>query len=442
MGFSEGFTQGFGMVDTAMQRRKAIELDQAQQARTEAHYQDALKRQGALDQQTIDWRKEDQGLAASDAAYKQSQDAIKNAREDKSLNAEINDKKSARGLQAQSNSIQAAHYDILNKTAQAQLAAANYELRTKQAEDAKIAAMPILDAMQTTDPKTGNVSIAWSSNPATFKQQLAAANAVTHIDYEKLYNNPDLFTSHIQTIKNGLADSNHWNQNKAGVLESLNTTMQKDIEAGKIGQKYDGLDSNLKDGIVKSIKITDAFSAPGGNALLAGVVTAYEMPDGSTKFDNGPMTELRMSNPDKDPNVKVIPLSQIVGKLDAIDQISKSIKNDPEHTKLIQSYIKASKKKPDDKYVDLTSESEVVGSDNSITSKKNKVSVNTSTNETYSLGEGGEVVKGNIGLANKQSANNNSTDKSINPQYQLAVQRLGQENADKAWDAWVLSLKK
>ena len=111
-------------------------------------------------------------------------------------------------LQAQSNSIQAAHYNILNQTAQAQLAAANYELRTKQAEDAKIAAMPILDAMQTTDPKTGNVSITWSSNPTTFKQQLAAANAVTHIDYEKLYNNPDVFTGHIQTIKNGLADSN------------------------------------------------------------------------------------------------------------------------------------------------------------------------------------------------------------------------------------------
>ena len=354
MGFSEGFTNGFSMVDTAMQRRRAIELDQEQQARTESHYQDALKRQGALDQQTIDWRKEDQGLAATDTAYKHGRDTIKDAHDEKQLDAEINDKTAMRGLQSQANDISrmnannsAAHYNILNQTAQAQLAAANYELRTKQAEDAKIAAMPILDAMQTTDPKTGNVSLAWSSNPTTFKQQLTAANTVTHIDYEKLYNNPDHFTGHIQTIKNGLADRNHWDKNKSGVLDSLNTTMKSDIEAGKIGQKYDGLDSNLKDGIVKSIKINDAFPAPSGNGLIAGVETTYEMPDGSIKSDHGPMTDLRTSNPDKDPNVKVIPLSDIVSKVDAIDQLSQSIKNDPEHTKLIQSYIKASKKKPE-----------------------------------------------------------------------------------------------
>ena len=124
MSFSEGFTQGFGMVDAALRRRNALASDKDKQALDELHYQDALKRQGLQDAQTQAWHKETSAVEAAKTHYQQGQDRQVNNRADKTLAAEIEDKKIARGLQAQANSLnavqaqtQAAHYQKLNDKA-------------------------------------------------------------------------------------------------------------------------------------------------------------------------------------------------------------------------------------------------------------------------------------------------------------------------------------
>lgn len=159
--------------------------------------------------------------------------------------------------------------------------------------------------------------------------------------------------------------------------------------------------------------------------------------------DGEPVTQYRSSSK-YDQNVRRITPEQLTNRVVGQESILNFVENHPEMQQDIAKRYAANmpKDKKDDKYVDLTNKSETMRQGGDITSNENKVSVNTSTGETYSVEPDGKVVKGNVGLANKQSANNNSIDKSINPQYQLAVQKLGQENADKAWDAWVLSLKK
>jgi hypothetical protein len=361
MSFSEGFTSGFNMVDSALQKRNALALEQEKQARDDVRYKDELVHRSGQEAQALKWHDDAAGLAATAVTYAKTRDTAKDAFDKTAQDDTRTNHADTIGLQRESNSIsrinannQAAHLKLSYEREQGMLAAQQSETRIKELEYAKKQAMPILESMQSTDPKTGQMTMAWSDNPSLFKQQLSASQTATGFDYKKMYENPDLFTKDIQTIKNGLADINHWDKNKTGVLASLNTTMKSDIEAGKIDQTYDGLDQDLKGGIVTSVEINDIFPAPGGNALVAGVQTKYKMPDGSFKFSAAPMSELRSANPNTDPNVKVIQINQITNKIDAIDQISTSIRNDPAHTKLIQSYIKgAHKEKSDSKVMEI-----------------------------------------------------------------------------------------
>ena len=63
------------------------------------------------------------------------------------------------------------------------------------------------------------------------------------------------------------------------------------------------------------------------------------------------------------------------------------------------------KEKKDDKYVTLTSETEGMGPDGSMTTNKNDVSVNATTGDTLSL-VNGKVVKGNVGVSDQVNNDN------------------------------------
>ena len=451
VGFADGFVDGFGMVDAALQRRRANEIENKK-----------IEQDQANNLATLDFRNRELGLqgekSSADAQYNTDRLASDTANNEATqlnntnkLQADVNQNIASNKLTSQSNSIQlaqvnkqAAQYDRLFKNEQDRLAIEqDKDLRDKM-KTAQADAMPVIQSMLATDATTGQTSVSLSHDPKMARKQIEAWSTVTGLDGKSMIENSKEFSGHVANIKSALSDPTHWEQNKTSVLKALNVTMRKDIEAGKLNQKYDGLDQQYTGGIIQSIEVSDVMPNTDGSGLVAAVKTTYKMPDGQLKWTDAAMTDKRMANANLDPNVRNIPLDAVVGKIDAMDQFVNHINSDPASLRLLQTQIAHAypKERKDDKYVDLTKKSEVMDNNGNINTSENNVSVNTNTNETYSLGDDGKVVKGNVGLASKQSAANQSTDKSINPEYQLAVQKLGQENADKAWDAWALSIKK
>jgi hypothetical protein len=434
MGFSEGFTNGFSMVDTAMQRRRAIELDQEQQARTESHYQDALKRQGALDQQTIDWRKEDQGLAAADTAYKHGRDTIKDAHDEKQLDAEINDKTAMRGLQSQANDISrmnannsAAHYKKLNEKADFELDyLKDQNLKTKATERAQ-------------NYFSKDQSGAMSINIPGGKEGIDALNDIGTaygLNVKKVAADLGQHTQDINLLKSAMANDTvaFSKQNLPVVMDALNRVEAVDINKGS-GLQADGITTITSKRIVGIHDI----DASGNLVFEVESVGTQKGKDGkSVDYKNtAPMTKFRSSDP-KDNSLRTVNRQQLVQRLEGQDAFGKILQSNPQFTQQINAiYDRSHEKDKKDNFLKL--EKKVVD--------MNGVETATTTyfdpksNTTIKEGPDGNIVRGTMG-ANNQSTANESTDKSINPQYQLAVQKLGQENADKAWDAWVLSIKK
>ena len=393
MGFAEGFTQGFNAVDGAMQRRNANDLTRENNARTEAHYQDALVRQGSLDQ-----------IARDKVEYEKSEDIIEHQEKNADFTAKKDKDKTDSDLlrtnantastNAAMNSADAKHRRDVDDLKRDQ------DKRIQERKDN----LPIVQSMEVRDPVTGAVSYEWSQNKHMFGEQWKAVNIVTNGAIAQMYADPDRFSKHVSTIKTGLADTNHWANNKQGVLTSLNEVMQMDIEAGKIGQTYDGLDESLKKSTVKSIKIIDVMPSKDGNSVVAEVLTEYKMPDGSIKSTRAPMSPLRSANPLADPNVREIPIAAIVSKLDTLEQVAQSLRNHPEHVKLIQSNIASFTLpvKPDTNATDdhIKLESKTIG-DNGIETTR-QIAVNPKTGDTYEPDAKGGIIKGNT--KNKQTS--------------------------------------
>jgi hypothetical protein len=354
MSFSEGFTSGFNMVDSAMQRRQTNELKNQELADQKARYAnevDLKNREMGLKAEADKAQAgyNDRHLAAvtagqaADDAYRTQSLANQNSgqiRQDNynstSLgyqNQERIRNDTARAEQLRQQGIQT---EAIAKENAAQTTKLNIENRAAKKLADVNAAKPILESM--VDPKTNLLT--FSTQPEIFKQQKNALATMTNLPIDDMYNNPAEFDQHINNIKNGLSDREHWGQNKDSVIHSLNATMSKDIEAGKVGQPYDGTNENFKGSTIDSIKIIDVFPSPGANGVIAGVETTYRLPNGKFVKDKGPMTELRSGNPETDPNIKIIPHAAIIGKLDAINQLSKAINSDPVHLRMIQSMMK------------------------------------------------------------------------------------------------------
>ena len=353
MSFSEGFTQGFNMVDSALQKRNANALEQEKQVRDEAHYNDALTRQGAQDAQALKWHDDASGLAAAATKYSQGrdtvEDAFKKTTQDDARNhglAMVNLQKESNGISRMNANTQAAHYKTMEAVAQSKLAEDQYDLRIKKTAQEKADALPIVQGM--IDPKTNLPT--FSTDPKMLDIQMNAMSTMTNLPVKDIYKDSSKFDADINNIKTGLADMPHWEKNKDSIMKSLNFTMGKDIEAGKIGQSYDGTDPAFKGAVINGISIVNMLPSPAGDGLIADVRTEYKMPDGSYKSDHGPMTDLRTSNPDTDPNIRVIPHAAIVGKIDAIDQLTRAIASDPAHMRTINSVLNSHKGKAEDNY--------------------------------------------------------------------------------------------
>ncbi len=410
VGFADGFVNGFGMVDQALQRRRANEIENKK-----------IEQDQANNLATLDFRNRELGLQGekntNDANYNRDNLALTKSNNEASqlyntnkLQADVDQNIASNRLTSQSNNIQlaqaksqAAHANRMFKNEQDRLAIEqDKDLRDKM-KTAQADAMPVIQSMLATDATTGQTSVSLSHDPKMARKQIEAWSTVTGLDGKSMIENPEAFSGHVANIKSALSDPTHFDQNKTRVLSGLNITMRKDIEAGKIGQKYDGLDQQYKGGIIQNIEISDVMPNTDGSGLVAAVKTTYKMPDGQLKWTDAAMTDKRMANANLDPNVRNIPLDAVVGKIDAMDQFVNHINSDPTSLRLLQTQIAHAypKETKDDKYVDLTKKSEVMDKDGNINTSENKVSVNATTGDTLSLGDDGKVVKGNVGKSDE-----------------------------------------
>jgi hypothetical protein len=362
-GFAEGFVNGFGMVDQALQRRRANEIENKK-----------IEQDQANNLATLDFRNKELGLQgeknSADAAYNTSHLALTKANNEASqlyntnkLQADKEQNIAQNRLTSQSNNIQlaqankqAAQADRIFKNAQDRLAIEQDKARREKLQIDKSDAMPVIQSMLATDPTTGQTSVSLSHDPKMARKQIEAWSTVTGLDGKSMIENSAAFSGHVANIKSALSDPTHWDQNKTSVLGALNATMRKDIEAGKIGQKYDGMDQQYKGGIIENIEISDVMPNSDGTALVAGVKTTYKMPNGQLKWTDAPMTDKRMANANLDPNVRNIPLDAVVGKIDAMDQFASYINSDPTSLRLLQTQIAHAypKEKGEDAYTSET----------------------------------------------------------------------------------------
>lgn len=424
MSFSEGFTSGFNMVDSAIQKRQANELKNQELADQKARYANE-----------VDLKNREMGLKAADDERRNQyqQDSLQVQRDQNTANAAYQQGNLATNQQQVQNQglyqqgtldVNRQQVGIQGMQAQsavqenaAQIAKINIEAKRLKRESDLSTASPIVQGML--DPKTNLLT--FSKDPNVFNSQKSALATVTNLPIDDMYNNPVAFDNHIKNIKDGLTDRPHWEQNKSSVIDSLNSTMGKDIEGGKVGQPYDGNDPAFKGSTIDNIKIIDVFPSPSGNGVIAGVETTYRLPNGETVKDHGPMTELRSGNPETDPNIKVIPHAAIIGKLDAIDQLSKAINSDPAHVRTIQSMMaKKDDKGSEDKTFSLTNST--VDPATGVETKL-QAEVNPKTGKAYSLGPNGKVAQDSVGLAGQA---NNQTNVP------------GQIKYDKDGNGWIL----
>lgn len=345
-GFAEGFVNGFGMVDQALQRRRANEIENKK-----------IDQDQANNLATLDFRNRELGLQGekntNDAAYNTSHLALTKSNNEASqlhdtntLQASIDQDLAQNKLTSQSNSIQlaqaksqAAHANRMFQNDQDRLAIEQDKARREKLQIDKSDAMPVIQSMLATDATTGQTSVSLSHDPKMARKQIEAWSTVTGLDGKSMIENPEVFSGHVANIKSALSDPTHFDQNKPSVLKALNVTMRKDIEAGKIGQKYDGLDQQYKGGIIQNIEISDVMPNTDGSGLVAGVKTTYKMPNGQLKWTDAAMTDKRMANANLDPNVRNIPLDAVVGKIDAMDQFVNHINSDPTSLRLLQTQI-------------------------------------------------------------------------------------------------------
>ena len=414
VGFADGFVNGFGMVDQALQRRRANEIENKK-----------IEQDQANNLATLDFRNKELGLQGekntNDAAYNTSHLALTKSNNEASqlyntnkLQADKEQSIAQNKLTQQSNANQANYqnkaldYAQQNQVRDDDLRASiekrsvavhdmEIEQKTFELEAAKKAKQKQEDLIDLSNSigtnEDGTPSFHLKNGDDGIKQinQFKSSG----IDLPEIARNMPAFAQHVENLKTALMDPSHGNKQQA--IAALNVTEKIDINQG-LGKQADGTTVTSKE-ISDVIQHQPEAGYPDGYYSFAIKSIGTDAQGNPQVRDGDPMTQYHSSSA-YDQNVQRVTPEQLTKRIATQENLINFVNSNP---KLQQQIIKLHdeampKEKKDDKLVSLTSESETMVGD-SITTKKNNVSVNTSTNETYSLGEDGKVVKGNVGLA-------------------------------------------
>lgn len=347
-GFSEGFAQGFGLVDAAMQRRQQNALAQQQAEQNDAYRQAVLNRQTGIDQRDQTWHNEEQAAAARKEAFDREKFGHEVFKDNKTLGLKESEQASEAAYRknAADTALMNARTVQFNARANADegQARADYQrlqMRNLQAQTDKQNALDRLKPFLRVDQATGAVS----------PINVPAENLPGFINDARIGLGVDLgrwakdFPKHqanVELLKSAVMQPQLFNANKQRVLDALN-----DLEAVDINKDYGNANAGQK-------RITDVLYHPPEQGYPEGFFT-FEAEvngmdaQGRPTVSRGPVTEFRSSNP-ADQNVRRVTPSQLVRRVDGYDALGQLLVANPQALEQINNAL-ATERKPEKNYL-------------------------------------------------------------------------------------------
>lgn len=404
VGFADGFVNGFGMVDQALQRRRANEIENKK-----------IEQDQANNLATLDFRNKELGLQgeknSADAKYHtdyisaiNANNVAENALRGKQLQGQIDANIShdayqnkaldyAQQNQVSGDTLRANQETRLGKEHDMEIEQKTFELNAaKQNKQRQEDLRDLSNSIGTNEDGTPSFHL---KNGADGIKQINQFKS-SGIDLPEIARNMPAFAQHVENIKTALMDPSPGTKQKA--IAGLNVTEKIDINQG-LGKQTDGTTVTSKE-ISDVIQHPPEAGYPDGYYSFAIKSIGTDAKGNPQVRDGDPMTQYHSSSP-YDQNVQRVTPEQLTKRVATQENLINFVNSNP---KLQQQIIKLHdeampKEKKDDKYVDLTNKSEIMDKDGNITTNENKVSVNATTRKTLSLDNNGNVKEGSVGLA-------------------------------------------
>ena len=404
VGFADGFVNGFGMVDQALQRRRANEIENKK-----------IEQDQANNLATLDFRNKELGLQgeknSADAQYntdRLASDTAKNnadtALKEQQLQGQIDSRKSQDSFQDKSlnfqqqnqvrdDNLRANQETRLGKEHDMEIEQKTFELNAvKKAKQKQEDLIDLSNSIGTNADGTPSFHL---KNGADGIKQIKQFES-SGINLPEIARNMSAYTQHVENIKTALMDPSPGTKQKA--IAGLNVTEKIDINQG-LGKQTDGTTVTSKE-ISDVIQHPPEAGYPDGYYSFAIKSIGTDAQGNPQVRDGDPMTQYRSSSP-YDQNVQRVTPEQLTKRVATQENLINFVNSNPQlQQQIIKLHHEAMpKEKKDDKYVDLTNKSEIMDKDGNITTNENKVSVNATTRKTLSLDNNGNVKEGSVGLA-------------------------------------------
>jgi hypothetical protein len=351
VGFADGFVNGFGMVDQALQRRRANEIENKK-----------IEQDQANNLAIMDFRNKELGLQgeknSADAAYNTSHLALTKSNNEASqlndtnkLQADINQNIASNKLTAQSNANQANYQNTALKYQQQNQVRddnlrASIEKRSVDVHDMEIAQKTFeLDAAKQAKKKQedlidlsnsigtnedGTPSFHLKNGDDGIKQinQFKSSG----IDLPEIARNMPAFAQHVENLKTALMDPSHGNKQQA--IAALNVTEKIDINQG-LGKQEDGTTVTSKE-ISDVIQHQPEAGYPDGYYSFAIKSIGTDAQGNPQVREGDPMTQYRSSSP-YDQNVQRVTPEQLTKRVATQENLINFVNSNP---KLQQQILK------------------------------------------------------------------------------------------------------
>lgn len=357
MGFAEGFASGFNTVDQALLRRQQMQQYQEDRDYQRQSQEQALARQGELDQRAQTWHDDEmayrsQGLADARQARSDSldlqreslglQDATRKdnnryrdhqtelegrrlAISERAADASIDNQKNDNRLRERELGLKerAANADIDGANLQNQIRQSEHQYKQNQIAKQE-AAQRFMANNVIQDPDTGLYTIQLTHGNEL--NELEDLNKGFGINVQSMTKDLQGFKNKLNAVKSALVDPTYFAANKSAVLSALNEIEAEDINTG-LGP-YQGADKNLQGGNVIKKELSNIYPSPDNQGLVFEIQSTIER-DGKQFVTRAPMTRLRSSDPG-DNDVRVVPIASIVKRIDGFDALGKILEANPQ----------------------------------------------------------------------------------------------------------------
>ena len=333
VGFADGFVNGFGMVDAALQRRRANEIENKK-----------IEQDQANNLATLDFRNRELGLQgeknSADAKYHTDHLAAvtasnnaENALRKTQIQGQIDARESHDNFQNKSLNFQQQNQvrdDNLSANQEKRLADANrMEIEIKKLElnavkEAKQKREDLIELSNSISTNADGSPAFHLKNGADGIKQINQFKT-SGIDLVTIAGNTPAYTQHVENLKTALMDPSHGTKQQA--IAALNVTEKIDINQG-LGKQADGTTVTSKE-ISDVIKHPPEAGYPDGYYSFAIKSIGTDAKGNPQVRDGDPMTQYRSSSP-YDQNVQRVTPEQLTKRVATQENLINFVNSNPQ----------------------------------------------------------------------------------------------------------------